>query len=181
MPGIIEKGTGGLFENEIEFTGQYAEMARELRDKGLFTTFREAYITSAVIGFSYNQYDLGENSSDGQSASIFASDLNKRKRDLRFLYRIIMLLKEEPNFSLDDYKNRALKDDPEENSDLLRENMRIFNAYACGGVKYLFQKFSSYDSDEKMSDALYEFVHQSAIGMGLQESEELPDFSPKYN
>ena len=49
---IIEKSNNGLFENEIEFIGRYATIVRHLKDDlGLFTTFREAYVTSVIIGY----------------------------------------------------------------------------------------------------------------------------------
>lgn len=41
-----------------------------------------------------------------------------------------MLLKEEEGFTLDDYKNRAFRDDPVENPEVYKKNMQIFNSYA---------------------------------------------------
>ena len=50
MAGITEKSNSGLFENEVEFNGKYATYVRFLKeDIGLFSTFREAYVTAAVI------------------------------------------------------------------------------------------------------------------------------------
>lgn len=53
--GIIEKSNSGLFCNEIEMNGKYATMVRFLKEEiGIFSTFREAYIAAAIIGFLYN-------------------------------------------------------------------------------------------------------------------------------
>lgn len=56
--GIIEKSNNGLFDNEIEINGKYATMARFLKeDVGIFATFREAYLTAAIIGLLNNAKD----------------------------------------------------------------------------------------------------------------------------
>ena len=52
MASITEKSNNGLFENEIEINGKYATMARYLKEEAsLFSTFREAYLTAAIVGF----------------------------------------------------------------------------------------------------------------------------------
>lgn len=181
--GIVEKGNNGLFENEIEFNGKYATMVRFLKEEiGLFTTFREAYVTSAIVGFINNSQNMDESKEKVQPASIFPNELNKRKPDLRFIYRIIMLLKEEDEFTLDDYKNRAFRDDPEDNAEMLKSNMQIFNSFACGGVEYLYEKFKDCSRLDDTVNILYDFLHQFSIGIGLLEGEdELPDFEPDFN
>jgi hypothetical protein len=78
--GIVEKGNSGLFDNEIEFTGKYATMVRFLKeDLGLFSTFREAYVTASIIGFLNNREYTDDNQEKVQPASIFPNELNKRK------------------------------------------------------------------------------------------------------
>lgn len=182
MPGISEKGNSGLFDNEIEFNGKYATMVRYLRDDiGLFTTFREAYVTSAIVGFINNCYNDKLDNEKVQPASIFPNELSKRKKDLRFIYRLIMLMKEEPDYTFDDYKNRAFRDDPEEHADILRENMKIFNTYACGGLEYIYNKFVNCNRLEDSINVLYDFVHEMSIDVGILEDDiELPDFNPEF-
>lgn len=181
--GIIEKGKSGLFENEIEFNGKYANMIRFLKEEvNLFNTFREAYLTAAIVGFINNRCELLEDEEKVQPASIFPSELSKRKKDLRFVYRMIMLLKEEDNFSIDDYKNRTFKDDAEENFEILRENMKIFNSYACGGIEHMYEKFANCNTERKVVDTLYDCIHTFGEEIGLiQEDKELPDFEPDFN
>ena len=184
MPaGIIEKGNSGLFENEIEFTGEYASMVRYLKeDLGLFTTFREAYVISSIVGFVNERQGEKQSTEKVQAASIFPNELTKRKPDLRFIYRLIMLLKEEPDFTLDDYKNRTFRDDPEENAQDIRNNMEIFNSYACGGLEYLYEKFSNCNRVEDTVETLYDLLHRFSIDVGLSDAEiELPDFEPDYS
>lgn len=182
--GIVEKGNAGLFDNEIEFNGKYATMVRFLRDDvGLFGTFREAYVVSSIVGFINEREATDDNQEKVQPASIFPNELSKRKQDLRFIYRLMMLLKEEPNFSLEDYKNRTFKDDYEENKELIKQNMNIFNSYACGGVEFLYEKFENCDRVDDAVDTLYEYLHQFSSNVGLldDDGEELPDFEPDFS
>ena len=181
--GIVEKGNSGLFDNEIEFNGKYATMVRFLKEElGLFGTFREAYVVASIVGF-INEREMTEDTQEKvQAASIFPNELNKRKPDLRFIYRLIMLLKEEPNFTLDDYKNRTFRDDPEENQDVMKQNMEIFNSYACGGIEFLYEKFQDSTRTEDTVDTLYDFLHRFSVDVGLLDGEDdLPDFDPEFN
>lgn len=179
---IIEKSNNGLFENEIEFTGRYATIVRHLKeDLGLFTTFREAYVTAAVIGFVNRKTETDGSNDKVQAASIFPNELSKRKHDLRFLYRIIMLVEDNPTFTIDDYMNRAFRDDAEEgNVDNLKQNMALFNSYVCGGLDYLNEKFGSLERADDIVDALYEMVHNFAVDVEVIEDDGLPDFDPDF-
>ena len=181
--GIIEKSNNGLFENEIEMIGTYATIVRHLKDElGIFTTFREAYVTAAVIGFVHNRTETEGKQDKAQAASIFPNELTKRKQDLRLLYRIVMLVRDEPTFTVDDYMNRAFRDDAEEeNVEKLKQNMALFNSYACGGFEYLQEKFGHLDKIADVVDAVYEMVHDFAVGMELLDEEGLPDFDPHFN
>ena len=179
---IIEKSNNGLFENEIEFIGRYATIVRHLKDDlGLFTTFREAYVTSAIIGYVNRRTEVNENSDKVQAASIFPNELSKRKHDLRFLYRIIMLLEDDPAFTIDDYMNRAFRDDADDaNGKKKKKNMAMFNSYVCGGLDFLNEKFGSLDRTDDLVDALYEMVHNFAVDMEIIEDDNLPDFEPDF-
>lgn len=179
---IIEKSNNGLFENEIEFTGRYATIVRHLKeDLGLFATFREAYVTAAVIGFVNKRTETDGNADKVQAASIFPNELSKRKHDLRFLYRIIMLVEDNPSFSIDDYMNRAFRDDAEEgNVENLKQNMALFNSYVCGGLDYLNDKFGSLERTDDIVDTLYELVHNFAVDVEVIKDDTLVDFNPDY-
>ena len=180
--GIIEKSNNGLFENEIELNGPYATIVRHLKDDlGIFNTFREAYVTAAVIGFVHNKKGANDSTDKVQAASIFPNELNKRKQDLRLLYRIIMLVQDEPNYTIDDYMNRAFRDDADEgNIEKLKENMNVFNSYACGGFEYLQDKLGELEKTEDIVDAVYDIVHEFAVDMDIIDDGGLPDFEPVF-
>lgn len=179
---IIEKSNNGLFENEIELNGKYATIVRRLKEEiGLFSTFREAYITAAIIGYINNKNEIDDDFDKVQPASIFPNELNKRKNDLKFLYRMIMLVKDEANFTIEDYMNRAFRDDADEpNFEKLKRNMVIFHSYVCGGLDYFNEKFGSLDRIDDIINALYEMVHSFAIDVGMLSEEELPEFNPNF-
>ncbi len=178
--GIIEKSNSGLFCNEIEMNGKYATIVRYLKeDIGIFSTFREAYIISAIIGFLHKNKGTNDNSEKVQAASIFPNELSKRLPDLKMLYRVIMLADETQAYTIEEYMNRAFRDDAEtENADKLKTNMALFNLYVCGGLEILYEKFKDLDKIDNIVNALYAFVHEFIVDVGLiEEDDELPDFN----
>lgn len=182
--GIIEKSNNGLFDNEIEINGKYATMVRFLKEEvGIFSTFREAYLTSAIIGLLNSNKESIDNSEKVQPASIFPNELSKRKADLKLLYRIMMLSEETQGYTIEDYMNRAFRDDAEDsNKDKLKSNMVLFNSYACGGLEYLYNKFQNTNKTDDVIDILYEYIHSFGIDVGLLDEEEsLPDFDVNDN
>ena len=177
--GIIEKGNSGLFNNEIEFKGKYATMARFLKDDaGLFQSLRDIYVIAPLVGFLNNRQETDDEGESVQPASIFPAEIIKRKTDLRLVYRLIMLLKDEPNYNLDDYKNRAFKEDVEEDESMIKSNMMIFNSYACGGIEFLYEKFKECDELGKTVDNLHKYLDSFCTDIGLKESNNtLPNYS----
>lgn len=182
--GIIEKSNNGLFDNEIEINGKYATMVRFLKEEaGIFSTFREAYLTSAIVGLLNSNKESIDNSEKVQPASIFPNELSKRKADLKLLYRIMMLSEETQGYTIEDYMNRAFRDDAEDsNKDKLKSNMALFNSYACGGLEFLYSKFQNANKTDDVIDILYEYLHSFGIDVGLLDEEEsLPDFEVNDN
>lgn len=178
--GIIEKGNSGLFDNEIEINGKYATMTRFLKDAGIFETYREAYMIAVIIGFLNKEKETKDDQVKVQAASIFPNELSKKKADLKLLYRIIMLVNEVPGDTIEDYMNRAFRDDSEEGSkENLKANMGLFNEYACGGLEFLYKKFRESNKTDDIIDTLYNYVHSFSVEVGLiEDSGELPDYNP---
>lgn len=175
---IVEKSNNGLFENEIEINGKYATIVRYLKEESkIFTTFREVYITAAIIGFLKNKTETKDASEKVQSASIFTDQLRTRKLDIKFLFRVLMLVKEEPTFEIDDYMNRTFRDGSEEDGFAnLKEKMAIFNSYVCGGLEFLYDRFYNLHKKDDIINSVYELIHEIAIDTGILVPEGLPDF-----
>lgn len=183
MAGIVEKGNKGLFENEIEFNGKYATMLRYLKEEaGIFTYNREGYVISSIVGFINRCKETEDNTDSVKPTSIFASDILKRKSDLKFLYRVIMLLDDEQDYTMEEYRDRAFKTNPDEHMEIMKNNMKLFNSYACGGLEYIYNIFADCDTTEKKVDKLYEFIHNMAIDDGIiEDDKELPAFTPDFD
>lgn len=154
----------GLFEEEFEYKGKHAIYCKYLKENNIISTYREIYLLSAVVGFVNGRKAPVDKDEKIAEASILPSEISKKKAELSFVYRVIMLLDEKEGFTVEDYKNRTFRDDSdEEHPEKLKENMEIFNSYARGGIEILYDLF--YDCDEKSqcADALYEFVHNFAV------------------
>ena len=180
--GIIEKSRNGLFENEIECNGKYSKMIRFLKDEiQIFSTFREAYVLAMVVGFLNNKKETADDSEKVSPASVFPNELSKRKRDLRIIYRIIMLLDEDGERSIEDCMNRAFRDDAnEEDYTNLRLNMEVINSYACGGLEFLYEKFKDARDNDEVIDLLYDFVHELSEDVGIN-NVSLPSFDADFS
>ncbi len=49
--------------------------------------------------------------------------------------------------------------------------MEIFNAYAEGGIEFLYKKFGEYTNLADVVDELYKFINDFAMDVGLKEPE----------
>ena len=158
-----------LFDKEFEFKGKYATYCRFLKnDIGLFKTFREAYATSALIGFLFSIKKI-DNDEKVQTASILASELAQKRTDLTYIYRLIMLLDSIPNATILDIQNRTFKDDAESDNypEKVTKNMATFNTYANGGIEFLYERFKNCsevkDTINELNDFILEFIEDNAI------------------
>lgn len=149
----------GLFDKEYKFFGKHATYCRFLKDEGIIKTFREVYLISTVIGFLNNTCSPIDKEEKVQEASILPSELMQQKDNLTFLYRIIMLTKEDDGFSIDDYKNRAFRDDvDDENPEKVKKNMELFNSYSRAGVEILYDKFKDGTNKKDYANILNQFL-----------------------
>lgn len=149
-----------LFDKEFEFVGKHATYCRALKDEiSLFSTFRETYMISAIVGFLYGAKSEKDTTEKVNPASILPSELAKQRLNLRNIYRYIMLLEETEGFSIDDYKARTFKDDAEdEDPEKIKRNMEIFNSYVLGGIEILYDRFKDCDSKKNVVNVLNEFL-----------------------
>lgn len=177
--GISVKGyNSGLFQNEIELNGDYATKIRSLRDEiKIFASFRDAYLTAAVVGFKEQATGFDTLTDKVQPASIFTGELNGRLTELKLVYRTIMLLDKTENLTNKEYENRAFRDDAEtENIEKLKKNYALFNSYVCGGIDILYEKFNGLD-DDKLIDELFEFVSEFIVAAGYGFADELSEYN----
>ena len=163
-----------LFDKEFEFKGKHADYCRFLKDEiGLFKTFREAYTTSAIIGFINNKTAQKETGTKLQLASILPSELAQKRESLTFIYRLIMLLDKKEGFTLKDYQDRTFRYDAEtdEHPEKLAENMELFNSYALGGIELLYDRFKDCHEKKDTVNTLYDFLYEFYEDNGFIECE----------
>lgn len=151
-----------LFDKEFEFVGKHATYCKALKqDIGLFNTNREAYMISALVGFLYGEKAERDLIEKVQPTSILPSELIKQRKNLTNIYRFIMLLEENPTFTIEDYKNRTFRDDAEdEDPEKVKRNMDIFNSYVLGGIEILYDKFKECTTKKETANQLYEFLSE---------------------
>lgn len=155
-----------MFSKEFEFKGKYAIHCRALKDEiKLFKTFREAYATSALVGFLNSRRECNYEDK-AQPASIMASELAQKKTDLTFIYRLIMLLDNAENMKISDIQDRTFRHDNDENSkEKLTKNMELFNEYANGGIEILYGWFQDChevkDTVNKLNEKIEEFIEDN--------------------
>lgn len=164
-----------LFEKEVEFKGKYATYCRFLKEEiGLFTTNREAYTISSIIGYVFNyqsnpDIDKGEKV---QPTSILPSEITQKRKELTLIYRLMMLTINEPEYDIGDYMDRTFRDDSDETAEeKVKSNMAKFDNNARGGLEFLYNKFSSCETEKDMVNELYEFVSDFVEDNGLKMQE----------
>lgn len=149
-----------MFDKEFEFKGKHATYVRFLKDEiGLFKTFREAYTICAIVGFINSTREKPDTTNKLQSASVLPGEMVQKRAELTLIYRLIMLLDNNEAFTIDDYKNRAFKDDADEdNKEKFKNNMDLFNSYALGGLEIIYDKFQSCEDKSSTVNTLFEFL-----------------------
>lgn len=179
---IVEKSNRGLYENEIEISGKYAKYLRFFKeDIGLFETFREAYVTATIIGCVNEIRGIDTSEENKNSISIFANDLASRKRDLKFLYRVIMLWNDFEDKSIEKYMDRTFRFDSDESKrEELKANMKLVHRYTLNGIKILYEQFKTCNNKEEVCEALYDFVNIFEANNGLKGDEGLPELKPDF-
>jgi dnd system-associated protein 4 len=96
---------------------QFEVMLNELRDKGIFKTYKDALVFSACLGKKRNKRVPFAKSSEPVHLSIFSGDFDK------MVINSIAVAEDEDAFLLS-----------EERED---EKIKIFEEYACGGLEIL--------------------------------------------
>lgn len=150
-----------MFDKEFEFKGKHAGYVRFLKDEiGLFKTYREAYTISAVVGFLNANKTSRDSTEKAQPASVLPSEMVQKRAELTLIYRIMMLLDEADNFTIDDYKNRAFRDDADvdEHPEKFKNNMELFNSYVLGGLEIIYEKFQSCNDKSSTVNMLYDYL-----------------------
>ena len=137
-----------MFEGDIKMTGTHASYIKFLASKsnqlnkdaltaGVFKRYIDVYIAGAIIGM-VKKLKSNANTENDDSANILADAVIREQTKLKMLYRIAMLI-DNPVLSEDERIDLAFRYDTDDD----KQGLDIFNAYARGGIEWLYQEITS--------------------------------------
>lgn len=139
-----------MFEGDIKMTGTHASYIKFLAAKstqlnkdstsaGIFRRYIDVYIAGAIIGM-VKKLKSNANTENDDSANILADAVIREQAKLKMLYRIAMLI-DNPVLSEDERIDLAFRYDTDDEK--VKQGMDVFNAYARGGIEWLYQEITS--------------------------------------
>lgn len=139
-----------MFNSDFSFKGKHATYVKFLNKKTsqnsdtksaeLFSSAVNIYEIAPLIGLAYNRKaDLDRQSTD--NTNILASAMVKHQNNLDFAFRLVMLADESCGLTSDEKIDRAFKQDEDEEK--TKANLDLFNAYARGGIEWLYENLIS--------------------------------------
>jgi hypothetical protein len=139
-----------MFDSDIKVIGKHAtyikflskkttELNKDFVGAEVFRRYIDVYIAGAVLGILKKRKADIDNTPNGDSAMIFASAVINEQSNLKFLYRMILLL-DDASLSNDDRVDLAFRNDTD--NEKLKAGMEVFNSYARGGIEWLYEKFT---------------------------------------
>ena len=131
-----------MFNKNIKVLGKHSYYMDELKNKNFFSRHLDVYIHAALIGFQYNRKALPDKSSEyaSQDRTIFLEQILNEVNNLDFIFRLIILMENSDNLSLDERVTRAFRDDSISSSEQHNQNLLTFNSYVLGGMEVLYEK-----------------------------------------
>lgn len=150
-----------MFDKEYSFRGKHAEKVIKLTAEfdsfnKLFIRNFDVYMVAPIIGFLYGRKaDLDIST---ETTKIFPDILIREVQNLKFNYRLIMLLDKENEPNLDERVNKAfryygsIKALPDE---------QLYEQYVRGGVDVLYEKLiETTSNNEDYLKNLYDFFEE---------------------
>lgn len=156
-----------MFDKEYSFRGIHAEKVIKLtakfdRDNQLFARNLDVYMAAPIIGFLYGRKaDLDKGT---ETTKIFPDILMREQPNLKFNYRLIILLDKENEPNFDERVNKAFR---YYGSEKVLDDEQLYEQYVRGGVDVLYEKLieTAKNSEDYLKN-LYDF---------------LEDFEERYN
>ncbi len=150
-----------MFDKEYSFRGKHAERVIKLTSKfdnynQLFARNIDVYIIAPIVGFLYGRKaDLDKGA---ETTKIFAETLIKEQSNLKFNYRLIMLLDENNEPNLEERINKAFRYYSSERS---KNDEELYEQYVRGGVDVLYEKLieNAKNSNDYLKN-LYDFLEE---------------------
>ncbi|MGI6162737.1 MAG: hypothetical protein ACOYEQ_02265 [Bacillota bacterium] len=148
-----------MFDRDYLLRGKHAQYAQYLRDTAhVFKRHIDIYMIGAIMGFLHGKI-VPEDKTTKDDVTIFADVFIREKSRCGFIYRLLMLLDETTDLTLEQRLDRAFRTDSDEEA--VTANMDLFNSYVRGGIEYLFEKFSTdCITEDDYINTVYNIVEQ---------------------
>ena len=161
-----------MFDKAINLKGKHGEYVRMLAkgiqnlesDKSIFRTNIGLYKTAVVVGVLFNKKAKEEKSNEFDT-KIMPETVIKHQDDLKYLFRLVMLTCPD-NIDNEKRIDRAFRyvydeKDVEEIKEDEKEALKLFEAYALGGIEKLYQEVYKGDvTGEKYLENIFEFIDE---------------------
>lgn len=152
-----------MFDETIELRGKHATFIKQLVlrpnervvDWKPFERYIDVYMVGALVGL-LNERRVDEDSTDNDSARIFAETFARERAKCEFLFQLVMLLAD-ANDSPHDRLDRAFRFD-DASPDRLSTNMALFHAYVRGGIEVLHDRFANCTTEHECTTRMYEIL-----------------------
>ncbi len=147
-----------MFEHDYTITGIHASYLKYLvNDAKVFERYIDVYMTAAAIGCLYQKRDTLEKSAD--RARIYADAFITERDKCVELFRTIVLADTSKPWSVEERTNicfkyrdeldeKVLPKITQEEVDVMKEAMDLFNSYVLGGIRFLYDSFYSASINE---------------------------------
>lgn len=151
-----------MFDKEYSFKGDHAEKVIKLTapfstdsNTGLFQRNLDVYLAAPIVGFLYGRK---EDQQAGIDRVINHTQLIYEKTNLVFNYRLIMLLDEKYEPSIDERINKAFR---YFGSDKGNGDEALYEEYVRGGVDVLYEKLiETANSPDDYIKNIYDFLEE---------------------
>lgn len=142
-----------MFEGDYTIYGKHATYIKYLvNDAKAFKRYIDVYMVGAALGALYGRQ--AEQSGSTDRARIYSAAFNTEHVKCNELFRIVILSDKTKSWSSEERVNICFRyrDKMDENAvppisqeeiDIMKEALSLFNAYVLGGIEILYDSFSS--------------------------------------
>lgn len=154
-----------MFDKEYSFKGRHAVRVNELtmnfdgkgdgKGNKLFLRNYDVYLLAPIVGFLYQRRADIDTSTDVSPTKIFAEILMKNSDELKFNYRMIMLLDKNYEADIEKRIDKAFRGNESP------EDIERYEQYVRGGVDLLYEKLmENVTNPDEYVLRLYDFLEE---------------------
>ena len=131
-----------MFDKEYRFRGKHADMVKRLTNSlgsnvsgKLFATNYDVYAAAPLIGYLFNRKASLDKSMDSEP-KIFADKMMNESEDLKYNYRLLMLLIHK---DLDSEERARIAFKLDNNDEERKQYDELYDDYVRGGVEVIYE------------------------------------------